>query len=77
MPHIIVKCYPGKTEEQKKQLAQKIAADVEEVFGAPARAISVSVVDVPKEDWKSEVWDVEIQTTKEKGELFVEPGYQM
>ncbi|MBQ4190226.1 MAG: tautomerase family protein, partial [Clostridiales bacterium] len=25
MPHVTIKCYPGRSEEQKKLLAQKIA----------------------------------------------------
>jgi len=32
MPHIIVKLYPGRSEEQKKQLANEIVKDVGEHY---------------------------------------------
>jgi len=32
MPHVIVKLWPGKSEEQKRRLAQEIAKDVMNVL---------------------------------------------
>ena len=31
MPHVIVKLWPGKTEQQKKELAERITKDVMDV----------------------------------------------
>jgi hypothetical protein len=35
MPHVIVKLWPGKSDQQKARLAGKIAKDVMEVFEYP------------------------------------------
>lgn len=75
MPHVDIKCYPGKTEEQKQRLADKIAEDVAEIFGCKLTSVSVSVNDIPQEEWKEKVWDVYI--VKEKEKLYKEPGYTM
>ena len=32
MPHVSVKCFPGRTEEQKQALAKKITEDVKEII---------------------------------------------
>jgi 4-oxalocrotonate tautomerase len=32
MPHVIVKLWPGKSQEQKHRLAERITKDVMEVF---------------------------------------------
>ncbi len=31
MPHVEIKCYPGRTEEVKQKCADKVAADVAEL----------------------------------------------
>jgi len=43
MQHISIKCYPGRTEEQKRILAEKITKDVMEVFDCKERSVSVSI----------------------------------
>ena len=75
MPHIVVKCYPGRTEEQKKEAAEKITKVIEETFGSKASSISVVIQEVAPEDWKEQVWDTEIAPNAEA--LYKEPGYQM
>lgn len=73
MPHIDIKCYPGRTEEQKKRLAERIAEDVAEIFGTKLSSVSVAIEDVQQEDWKEQVWDREI--APKRGRLYKEPGY--
>lgn len=73
MPHIDIKCYPGRTEEQKKRLAEKIAEDVAEIFGTELSSVSVAIQDVSREEWKERVWDKEIASRR--GMLYKEPGY--
>ena len=51
MPHIIVKCYDGKSEEQKTQLAEKLTAAISEVFACPKSAVSIGIEDVQPADW--------------------------
>ena len=73
MPYIDIKCYPGRTEEQKKRLADKIAEDVAEIFETKPESVSVAIEDVQQEDWKEQVWDREI--APKRGRLYKEPGY--
>lgn len=40
MPHVIVKLWPGQSETQKRQLAERIAQDVMDVLGyAPGKQL--------------------------------------
>jgi len=73
MPHVIVKSYPGRTEEQKQLLAQKIVEDVAEIFNAKEDCVSVAIYDVPKPEWKEKVWDTEIKP--EMDTLYRKPAY--
>jgi 4-oxalocrotonate tautomerase len=56
MPHIIVKLYPGRTEEQKISLAEQIAKDVVTIAQCPAEAVSVAIEEVEPERWNEEVY---------------------
>ncbi|MGO8823241.1 MAG: tautomerase family protein [Desulfomonilaceae bacterium] len=56
MPHIIVKLYPGRTEEQKISLAEQIAKDVVTIAKCPAEAVSVAIEEVEPERWNEEVY---------------------
>ena len=52
MPHVEIKCYPGRTEEVKRACAEKVASDVAETLGCPVTAVSVSIKEVSQENWK-------------------------
>ena len=73
MPHAEINCYPGRTEEQKKKCAEKIAQDIAEILGCPASSVSVAIREVEKDNWKQQVWDAKIIPSGE--ELYVKPGY--
>lgn len=72
MPHVTVKCYKGRTEEQLKEAAEKIAQATAEAFKVDISAVSVAVEEVAKEDW-GYVYNNEIKGGNTK--LLVEPGY--
>jgi 4-oxalocrotonate tautomerase len=55
MPHVIVKLYPGRTEEQKKNLADKIAQAVIDAVNVPEDSISIGIEEIPKEQWEETV----------------------
>lgn len=74
MPHIVVKCYKGRSDEQKRTVAEKLAESAAQAFVIEKSAVSVSVEDVEKSDWKK-VYDEEIRGKPDS--LFVEPGYEM
>ena len=73
MPHVIVKMYPGRTEEQKQRLADAIVDDVASITGAEEQWISVSIEDVPPDDWPETVYRPEI--LEKEGLLYKKPGY--
>lgn len=75
MPHIEIKCYPGRSEEEKRDCAEKVAMALAQAFGSNLSSISVSIKDVEKENWKNEVWDGQIMA--DEASLYKKPGYSM
>lgn len=73
MPHVEIKCFSGRTEEQKKQCAEKVADDIAEILGCEISSVSVAIKDVDEKDWKEEVWDKNIITDKDY--LYKKPEY--
>lgn len=51
MPHIVVNVWPGRSDETKEKLANKIALDVAEVFEMDTEYVSVSFEEVPEAEW--------------------------
>jgi len=50
MPHVIVKLWPGKSEQQKARLADKIAKDVMEVLNYGEESVSVGFEEIKSQD---------------------------
>ena len=73
MPHIEIRCFSGRTEEQKKQCAEKIADAIAGTLGCKTSSVSVAIIDVPEEEWKEKVWDKYI--APEMNDLYKKPGY--
>jgi 4-oxalocrotonate tautomerase len=73
MPHVIVKLWPGKSEEQKQQLADLITKDVMDVLKYGEESVSVTVEEIKPQDWKEKVYNPEI--LKGSGKLYKKPGY--
>ncbi len=73
MPHVEIKCFSGRTDEQKTRCAEKIAQDIAEILGCDTSSVSVAIKDIPPEDWKEEVWDADIVPDAEY--LYKKPGY--
>ncbi|HJC34580.1 MAG TPA: tautomerase family protein [Candidatus Mediterraneibacter faecipullorum] len=73
MPHVNIKCYPGKTEEQKRKLAEKITEDIMEIMEAGEEGISIVIEEIPEEKWENIVWKKEISNKREM--LYKAPGY--
>lgn len=57
MPHISVHMYPGRTEEIKKNLAEKLKDTLMEELKCPESSVTVSIHDVQPENFKEEVMD--------------------
>ncbi len=55
MPHISIKMYPGRSEELKQELAEKIRDFLANEMKSDTKYFSVSVEDVKPEDWEEKV----------------------
>jgi 4-oxalocrotonate tautomerase len=56
MPYVNLKMYPGRTDEQKNEVARRIIAAVMEVCNVPdAASCPVVIEEVQRENWSSEV----------------------
>ena len=75
MPHVIVKLWPGKSEQQKTQLAEEIVKDVMKVLNYGAESVSVAIEEVPARDWAEKVYEPDIVNNSKK--LYKKPGYTM
>ncbi len=75
MPHVSVKLWPGRSEEEKQQLANAIVEDVVNITGCSVDSVSVSIEDIPSGDWKAKVYEPEIRTKSQY--LYKTPGYSM
>ena len=56
MPHVIVKLWPGKSEQQKVRLAEAIVKDVMDVLGYGQESVSVAMEEVEAQDWADKVY---------------------
>ncbi len=75
MPHVIVKLYPGRSEQQKARLAEQIVKDVVEIIKCGEESVSVAIQEVKPEDWAEKVYKPDILNTP--GKLYKKPGYSM
>jgi len=73
MPHVVVKLWPGKSDEQKQRLSDVIERGVMDVLGYGEESVSVGFEEVAPGDWTTKVYDPDILgrwTTLTK-----QPGY--
>jgi len=61
MPHVIVKLWPGKSEDQKQRLADRIAKDVMDVLDYGEESVSVAMEEVSSQDWAEQVYKPDIE----------------
>lgn len=75
MPHVVVKLWPGKTEEQKRRLAQAITDDVMKVLRYGEESVSVGFEEVDASEWADKVYRPDIIDKSDT--LYKKPGYTM
>ncbi len=73
MPHVIVKLWPGKSEQQKTRLAEAITRDVMEVLHYGEESVSVAMEEVKSQDWAELEYKPDIKNNWKK--LYKKPGY--
>jgi 4-oxalocrotonate tautomerase len=73
MPHITVQLYPGRNGETKKRLAEALVEAASRELSRAKEHFSVSVVDVPQDEWKQAVYDKVVSGA----DTVIQPGYSM
>ena len=73
MPHVIVKLWPGKSEQQKTRLAEAIAKDVMDILHYGEESVSVALEEVKSQDWVEKVYKPDIKDKWDK--VYKKPGY--
>jgi len=75
MPHVIVKLWPGKSEQQKRQVADAISKDVMNILNYGEESVSVAIEEVSSKSWAEKVYKPDILDNSDK--LYKKPGYTM
>jgi len=73
MPHVIVKLYPGRTEQQKARLAEEIVKDVVAIAKCEEKSVSVAIEEISSESWAEKVYKPDILDNQKN--LYKKPGY--
>ncbi len=75
MPHVIVKLWPGRSEQEKRQLADAIVKDVVAYAKCDESSVSVAIEEIKPSDWAEKVYKPDILNKKET--RYKKPGYRM
>ena len=75
MPHVIVKLWPGKLEQQKRRLAEAITRDVATLLNYGDESVSVALEEVTSAEWAEKVYRPDI--VEKAATLYKKPGYTM
>ena len=73
MPHITIQMYPGRDEQTKKKLADAVLDAASKSLARGKEHFSVSIVDVPQDEWKEKVYDKVLADSN----TIIKPGYEM
>ncbi|MEG3133857.1 tautomerase PptA [Rouxiella sp. T17] len=76
MPHVDLKFITRNlTEEQQNAISEDIVGVLKKHFGSTDDSVSIRLNEIPKDDWKGEVYDPIIKANLDK--LVKKPGYSM
>jgi len=73
MPHVIVKLWPGKSEQQKTRLAEATTKDVMSILHYGEKSVSVAMEEIKPGEWAEKVYRAELKDNLDK--LYKKPGY--
>lgn len=73
MPHIIVKLWPGQSEQQKRELADAITGDVMRILKSAEASVSVGFEEIAPGNWTKDVYEPDIQGKLDT--IYKKPGY--
>ncbi|MDY6834236.1 MAG: tautomerase family protein [Chloroflexota bacterium] len=73
MPHVVVKLYPGRSEEKKKRLESEIQKAVMTIAECEEKTVSVAIEEIDPDKWADTVYKPDILGNKDN--LYIKPGY--
>lgn len=73
MPHLNLKLYKGRSEEQKKKLTEEIVKSVTSILEIDEKYVSVSIQDFETEEWNEKVFQPDIVNQQDR--LYKKPNY--
>jgi 4-oxalocrotonate tautomerase len=73
MPHVIVKLWPGKSEQQKRKLAEQMTKAVTSTLNYGEDAVSVGIEEIGAQDWTEQVYKPDILGKPQT--IYKQPGY--
>ena len=73
MPHVSLKLYPGRSEQEKIALTEQLVKAVMTLANCAERSVSVAIEEVSPAEWPERVYRPEILENPEK--LYRKPGY--
>jgi 4-oxalocrotonate tautomerase len=74
MPHVLVKLYSGRSQQQKTKLAVAVAKAVVMTLKCGDEAVSVAIEDVDPQAWTAEVYKPDILNNPN---IYKKPGYDL
>jgi 4-oxalocrotonate tautomerase len=74
MPHVVVKLWPGKSEQQKNRLAEEITRSVMSVLHYGEESVSVAFEEISAQDWTEKVYKPDIESKWDQ--VYKKPGYE-
>lgn len=74
MPHISVKLYPGRSEQQKSKFAEEVVKLAKATFKCDEKHLSVDIQDIDPTEWARKVYGPEIEANWDR--LYKKPGYE-
>jgi len=72
MPHVLVKLYSGRSEQQKARLAEALSQAVVATLKLDEKSVSVAIEDIEPENWTREVYEPDILNNPK---IYKKPGY--
>ena len=73
MPHVVVKLWPGKSEQQKTRLAEAITKDITDILQYGEHSVSIAMEEVEPQEWVEKVYKPDILNKWDN--VYKKPGY--
>ena len=73
MPHVIIKMFPGRTDEQKERITKGITDTITRIAGCEEDSVSIAVEEVSSQEWAEKVYKPDIMEKEETP--IKKPGY--